>query len=387
MRLARWLPLVGVLALPSQVAALQITILEPPPGEPVFGEVAFRAEILPQDEILLVEFLVDGRSVARRSEPPFRVTADVGQENRGHRFEVVAESRGGQIVTAVVETPAIPVDHEVSVELRQLYVTATRGDERVLDLGPEEFTVLDDGVRQRLVTFARGDVPFTAVLLLDVSASMRGARLAAVVSGARTFAGAMKPLDQCKVLLFSDRLLHSTPFTSFPQIVTAGLAGIEASGGTALNDHLYMALRLLERRQGRRLVVLLSDGVDVESILRMHQLLEVVRRSRSLIYWIRLGATDPQETRHSAWRDAAEHRRELELLERAVATSGGRIETLGSIADSEAAFEAVMAEIREQYVLGYYPSHALGNGQWHRVTVRVARPGVRVRARAGYLGD
>ncbi|MDX1502146.1 MAG: VWA domain-containing protein [Thermoanaerobaculia bacterium] len=375
------------LLLPAAAQALDIAILSPRATLPVFGEVLFEAEVYPAEEIARVDLRVDGRSVATFTGPPFRALVDVGQENRGHRFEVVVEGPGGQVGHAAVETPPVPVNLEVSVELRQLYVTVTRDGRRVLDLDRDDFTVLDEGDRQRLVTFERGDVPFTAVLLVDASESMRGERLRTAVAGARAFASAMEPLDQAKVVLFSDRILHTTPFSSFAEVLTAGLSGVGGRGGTALNDHLYLALRLLEKRQGRRLVILLSDGVDIESILEMRQVLDTVRRSRSLVYWIRLGAPDPRIDRHSAWRDAGGHRRELEQLEQAVRLSGGRVVTLSSIDQTREAFAEILSEIREQYVLGYYPSGPTGTGGWRSVAVTVAGRGLSVRARKGYMDD
>ena len=143
-------------------------------------------------------------------------------------------------------TKAIPISAEIAVELQQLYVTVSRNDHRILDLDESEFTVLDEGRRQSLVTFARGDIPFTATLLIDASASMYGEKLAAATEGAATFVRGMQDLDQAKVFVFSDTILNSTPFTDAKQVLSAGLSAARASGGTALHDHLFMALKLLE---------------------------------------------------------------------------------------------------------------------------------------------
>ena len=108
-----------------------------------------------------------------------------------------------------------------------------------------------------------------------------------------------------------------------------------------------------------------------------------VRRSDTLIYWIRL-QNRPRESFSSAWRDFEGNRREWQGLERAVKESGGRIENLQDVDGFEDAFESIMRELREQYVLGYYPSHRRLDGSWRSVRVRVRQPGVRVRFRAGY---
>ena len=159
---------------------------------------------------------------------------------------------------------------------------------RVLDLERGDFQVLDDGKPQELVTYERGQVPLTAALLFDSSASMTGAGLEAAQRGVRGFAAGMAPLDQALLLLFSDRLLHRSPLTSDGQLLAAGLDGVRAQGGTAVNDHLFLALQLLAPVQGRRVAILLSDGIDVESVLDMERVRESARDSQALIYWIQL---------------------------------------------------------------------------------------------------
>jgi Ca-activated chloride channel homolog len=284
------------------------------------------------------------------------------------------------------ETVDIQVDAEIEVELVPLYVTATRGDAGVDTLRREDFTLLDDGEPQAIVTFERGDVPLTAVLLLDVSESMQGRQLAGALAGARAFVDAMQPLDQAMLLLFSDRVRRATPFTGFPEILRAGLQGVSATGGTAVNDHLFLALKLLEARRGRRVVVLLSDGLDSSSVLAMRNVLAAGRRSSALVYWLRLPLTAGRGF-STAWSDAEEHRQELADLENAVERSGGQIVTLTRVDEALAAFERILSELRGQYVLGYYPTADRDEGSWHRVRVRVAQPGVELRYRDGYVDD
>ena len=160
----------------------------------------------------LVEFFVDGRFAGRVTTPPYKVRFDVGQQNAEHRIEVVARGAGppGE---ALLVTPGIRVDDEMELTLQQLYVTVTEDGERVTDVGRSAFTVLDEGQAQELVTFERGDVPLTAVVLLDSSFSMRGEHLRAALRGAGTFVENMRQLDQAKVIVFSDHMLATTPFT------------------------------------------------------------------------------------------------------------------------------------------------------------------------------
>ena len=366
---------------------LDVAITSPPAGQPLFGELDFEADVYPAEHVARVELFVDGRLVAEIATPPFRTQVDVGQENREHRFEVKAYSPSGRMLDALLVSPSIRVDGEVTAELQQLYVTVTAdGSRRVLDLGEDDFAVIDNGDRQEIVTFARGDVRLTAAILIDSSVSMKGERLRYALRGATAFTGGIREIDDASILLFSDRLLHATPFSHDAEVLASGLGAVKAAGGTALNDHLYLALKRLEHQQGRRVIVLLSDGIDSHSALRMRDVVWLARRSRALIFWLR---TDPrseaQKSRSSAWKSPAGYRAEYEQLTRTVLETGGRIVTLNRIQDAETAFKDILRELREQYVLGYYPTVSRGDGSWHRVTVRVRRSGLQVRTRGGYV--
>ena len=284
------------------------------------------------------------------------------------------------------EPPDIHIDEAIRVELQQLYATVTRDDRPVLNLGAADFQIWDDGIPQEVVTFGRGDIPFSAVLLVDASASMEGDRLKTAVEGVRAFASDIAPLDEVQVMLFSDELLHRTPFSSDSATLLSSLADVQARGGSAINDHLYLALKQLEERQGRRAVVLLSDGVDIESMLGMDDVRRAAQRSGILLYWIRLQGGDQRRVLYSSsWRSREDHSRQLALLEQTAAESGGRIEPISAIAEVGPAFRRIVRELREQYVLGYYPSVDKNDGAWHKVQVEVRGGGYQVRTKSGYF--
>jgi len=363
-----------------------VLILQPKADETVFGTVEVVAEVLSAEEIAEVVFIVDGREVARVSEPPFRTEVDVGQDNVEHTFEVIALSVSGTEGRSLRTTPSITVDEKLDLELQQLYVTVTQDGERVLHLLRDSFRILDDGEPQEIVTFEPGDVPLTAAILVDASFSMKGNRLRMAVQGARRFVEEMKELDEASLILFSDRLLYATDFTDDPQHLTQALSEVRAGGGTAINDHLYLALKRLEAEQGRRVVILLTDGVDIESTLDMEEVLWMVGRSQALVYWIRVLDDDAGLSRFTAWRNAEGHRQELAQLAQAVTESGGRIVNIQDLDQSEEVFQEILRELREQYVLGYYPTRNVNDGSWHEVQVQILDgAGYDVRTREGYI--
>jgi Ca-activated chloride channel family protein len=177
--------------------------------------------------------------------------------------------------------------------------------------------------------------------------------------------------------------LAATDFSSRREALIGELDGVEAGGSTALNDHLYAALRLLDERRGRRVVVLISDGADVLSALGIEDVAWKVRRADVLIYWVRLEREPPSFS--SSWRNSDQNRAEWAGLEATVAESGGRIVSLGSIEEIDHVLQDIMTELRDQYVLGYYPSDRRHDGDWRQVRVRVADGRAKVRFRSGYV--
>jgi Ca-activated chloride channel family protein len=357
----------------------------------VIGELDVVVEAVSRADIAEIEFQLDGRPIGTLSMEPFRIHVNLGEKNAPHHFSVVALDVEGNRAMHSVNTQPIPISGDYEVELQQLYVSVTRGGERALDIEEDQFRVTDEGVAQDLVTFARGDIPFTAVLLIDASASMFGEKIDSAVAGAASFIHGMRELDQAQVMVFSDQLLSITPITDSREVLTAGLSSTEARGGTALQDHLFVALELIAQRQGRRVLILLSDGVDTHSVVGMPHVFDVARKSNALVYWIRISdgkdgqAPDAGVNMTSAWKDAAQYHEQFELLTQVVNQSGGRIVAVGAPGEIPSVFIDILKELREQYVLGFYPNNRQNDGRWHKVKVEAAGEGTEVRAPRGYV--
>ena len=334
-----------------------------------------------------IEFWFNGVKAGEASRPPWKLTIDTGEENIERRFRVVAIDASGQRRTSETVLPPIHVDDQLDLPLQQLYITASHEGSPALDLPRKTFEIFDMGHRQDMVTFEHGDIPLTAALLIDSSLSMRGGPLRAALAGAHSFASGMAKLDEAMLLLFSDRLMHHTRWTADPDELLAGLTGAEARGGSAVNDHLFLALQLLEKRQGRRVVVLLSDGVDVESLLSAAQVNEIAVRSQALIYWIRASTEPFDHLQRSAWRNVVEHSDEIRQLAAMVDASGGRRIDIQRYEDAEGAFQQILSELRQQYVIGFYPKRVRHDGAWHPIKLQVDEKGVVLRTREGYYDD
>lgn len=390
---AGWIALV-LLLLPAAAAAeeeIEVFLRLPKYGEALYGDVEVGADVYPEEvEIDRVEFYLDDRLVGIDQDRPFEQVLDAGQENVEHVFMVQVYAEDGRIARSSVPTPRTRTDEVVEIELQQLYVAVEDDGERVLDLPRGEFRIFDNGVEQEIVTFESGDVPFTAVILVDASESMRGGRLEVALEGARSFVGGFAELDQAKLILFADRLRHETPFTSFSSVLNLGLSGVRAGGGTALFDYLYLGVKRLEERQGRRVVVILSDGTDVESILPTEYVRWMVGQVQPVIYWIRLPGNrraDPASgaSERSFWRSAEEHSGEIRRLEEMVEESGGRIEPIRRVEEAREAFRWILDDLRNQYVLGYFATDAESADGRHEVEVTLPVRRLDVRTRGSYL--
>ena len=366
-------------------AAIQVRITSPEPGQPVFGPTELAAQVAGNEAISRVEFFVGGRSVGSVTAPPYKLTWNAGDQNVAREFRVVAYGTSGSSASDALKTEPVQIDERIDLELQQLYATVLRDRQRVLNLDPNDFRVFDNGQEQELVAFDRGELPLSAILLIDSSESMRGDRIESALKGARAFVSGMRPEDQASVLLFSDRLMASTPLTSDKAELNRVLEKVEASGGSAVNDYLFAGLKILESHQGRRVVVLLSDGADVHSVLPMSEVLREARVSQALIYWIALDDGSQRKSFTSAWRNWQANDREFNQLEKAVDESGGRIVRISKTEDLATAFGGILEELREQYALSYYSTTNKNDGRWHKVEVRVKASGVRVRTRDGYI--
>ena len=303
---------------------ITIELLRPAPQEVLFGNVWLEVSVTAEEGVREVVFYLDERRLGSRLEPPYRLLVDVGDENRDRRLRFVAKDTVGREAILEHTVRALRIDEGLDLHLQPLYLSVTeRGGLRVLDLQPEDFTILDQGVRQEIVTFEGGDLPLAAVLLVDGSLSMQGDRLNNARRGVHAFARGLQPLDEATVLVFTDVIRHFEKLRP-DQRPEDLLQDLEASGGTAINDHLYLAMQHLETRLGRRVVVLLSDGRDNHSLLRAREVLEVARESQAMVYWLLLQDRRPPGLRGVPLKNKVGRREHPTSAWRNRQTCGGR---------------------------------------------------------------
>jgi Ca-activated chloride channel family protein len=184
----------------------------------------------------------------------------------------------GFSVSDVVVTRKITIEAYEEVNRVILWVTVTdKSDAPVADLTKENFTVTEDGRPQTIREFQLEDRPITMAIVLDSSGSMRDS-MPDVHQAAAGFVETLRPQDKALVIDFDDRVFLIQDLTSDQPLLKEAVTSTEALGSTALYDALHAAFRKLRGIEGRKAIVLLSDGDDTSSQLAYDRILEKRKR-------------------------------------------------------------------------------------------------------------
>jgi len=263
------------------------------------------------------------------------------------------------------------------VETRLVVLSATVRNSRgelVTVLDRQAFTVYENGRRQPIVVFRKDDVPVSLGLLIDNSASMRLAR-AKVEAAALALARASNPQDEIFVLNFADKTHIDVPFTSDVRVLEAGIARVDAIGGTAMRDAVHMGEDYLRDHaaRDRKVLIVLTDGNDNASTVSLDQIRQAAEQRDIVIYAVGL-------THEAARAPIAHHE-----LDRLAGKTGGSAYYPASIDAVDAVALEIAQQIRNQYTLAYAPLNQALDGSYR--TIRLAVAGAEhfsVRTRAGY---
>jgi Ca-activated chloride channel homolog len=262
------------------------------------------------------------------------------------------------------EVPTFGVD----VAVVRVEALVTDRGRPVKGLRAADFEVLDEGRPQAIEPLLEERAPVDAVLVLDSSYSVSGAKLAALREAAGALLDGLGPDETATLLTFRYRTTLAQPPTLDKERVRGALAQVRPSGGTALRDAVYASLRVRDASQRRTAVVVFSDGLDNLSWLGADDVLEAARRSEAIVYAVSARASgDRGDT----------------FLRDVAAATGGRFFTVKDAKGLRASFLDVLEDIRARYVLSFAPSP--GAPGWHALQVRLRnRKKGEVLARPGY---
>jgi len=289
----------------------------------------------------------------------------------------------------------------------------------ISDLRREQFNVLENGVEQKIAYFEPTEKPFTVALLLDTSGSTFF-HLWEIKEAAINFAKQLRPQDRVLIVTFDRLVMLLTEATNDLNVVTEV---VQRNANTGFSTRLYDAIDLvikarLNKIEGRKAIVLFTDGVDTASYEATYQsTLRKVDELDVLIYPIQYDTTDfvDAQTRTNATVTTTTIRRrhfptqsssqvtygtpkasgpgtsigDYELadqyLHQLATKTGGRLYTANDRTQLSESFSKIAEELRHQYRLGYYPQTTLQSGERREIKVRVNQPNVAVRARDSYV--
>jgi len=276
-----------------------------------------------------------------------------------------------------------PVRVNVSVDLVNIAATVRDSSGRYLSgLTQDDFTVLENGTEQKL-SFFNHDVQtnLSVGVLIDTSGSMRH-KLQQALQTVREVSLALRPQDEMFLITFNDDVEVRQKFTKNPDDIVRALRGIRSGGETSVYDAVQAGIQEMKNaKNGKRILLLVSDGFDTRIKSSMDQAVEQLKRSELQLYAIGIDDddNDPLVLRQPRYHVY------LFMLGEMTGVSGGqtfRMYTGRNYAlDSIAAL--ILEELHEQYTLGYYPSTPK-DGSWRTIQIKVDKPGSAVRSRSGY---
>jgi Ca-activated chloride channel family protein len=327
------------------------------------------------------------------------------------------------------QTPEAEFRFKSGVEL--VNVTATVSDRTgrfVPDLRKEDFAVYEDGQPQTVTHFSAERVPVSLGIALDTSGSMAGERIRAARRALDRFLyELLHSGDEVFLYRFADRPVLVQGWTTDRQLLSRALGRIVADGTTAMYDAVAQAIRLAAAGQNRKkALIVLSDGNDTASNVKLRDLQELIRESDALLYAIGIECgtgEDRRSQQHSqfqrrrpmpfpfppigrrgwpippqpqpiplpppqgrAWNQGCGQSVDTKALHNMTDDSGGRTEIVHDPSDLDAATAAIADELSQQYYLGYLSSEKK-DGRWHTIRVEVRNQHYRIRARRGYVAS
>jgi Ca-activated chloride channel family protein len=252
----------------------------------------------------------------------------------------------------------------------------------VLGLRKEDFKLIDNGVEQPIAHFSGEDVPLSIGLAFDISGSMEF-KMRSSREAAATMLRTMSADDEAFLVEFNEKPTLAVDFTSKMSDIKDALVAAQPSGLTALLDAVRFALNQMKHaRNARKAIVIVSDGGDNHSNYTAAQIEDLVRQADVEIYT--MGVFDPLFSLGLSPEEVTGPK----LLSEIATQTGGRAFAASISTDLPSVAARIAVELRNQYVLGYYPKDQVKDGKYHNVEVKIAQPPgvppIKIHWRQGY---
>ncbi|MDQ3252423.1 MAG: VWA domain-containing protein [Acidobacteriota bacterium] len=271
-------------------------------------------------------------------------------------------------------------DEVVRINYNLVAVRASVVDDQgkaITDLKPEDFELQVDGQPKPIGDLSRSATPVRMAVLFDNSSSVTPERGFQMQAAIQFLKSVLRPIDQAAIYSVSTVPELVRPLTSDVQTLVRTVESFaKPEGATALFDAIAQAAVYLSPHPGRKVIVIVSDGVDTVSDLNFNTTLRRMQSADCQFYAVQTGYVETANLRELV----AERR-----LQEFGAHTGGAVYVPKTTADLDMAFAQISADLAQQYVLSYYPRDGHRDGRFHAITIRVkTRPHARVRARRGY---
>jgi Ca-activated chloride channel homolog len=284
---------------------------------------------------------------------------------------------------ALAQDPESPT---IRVDVRLIRVFANVKDtngQLVGGLVKQDFRVFDNGVEQEVAVFERTTSQALRIaLLLDISASVAKDlkyETEAALRFARMVIGEGNPDDSIALITFNHAVDLAAGFTRRIVRLEHAIRDIRTGAGTSLYDAVYLAGEELEGRDGRKVIIPVSDGGDTASFKKFNDAMVAAQRAQAAVYPILVTPIVTDAGRNVGGENA------MQLM---AERTGGRVLLPSSFEQLSKSFDEILRDLRTQYLLGYYPRNVSSKGNpFHKLEVSVKRAGLKVYARTGYYEE
>ena len=312
----------------------------------------------------------------------------------------------------------------VSIEVN---INSKTSSKNIAGLTAQDFTVYEDGVKQKVENFASTESPFNLVLMVDTSGSARD-EVDLMKKAAKRFLNEMRPQDRIGIVELNQRITVMEGLTSDREKIESAIDFLQPGTGTSFYDALQITLdEVLSKADGRKAVIVLTDGVDSVGAATFDEILPEIERSKVTTYFLEVNTEAKTESgmmlncedeksfhfsRKQLKKYVAEYAEglddtryenhcELSKLERMqinrrlyesarkelremASQTGGKVYPCKRLAELEPAYSQIAAELRTQYSIGYYPTNEKHDGKWRTIKIEMKKPGLTAKTKPGY---
>jgi Ca-activated chloride channel family protein len=236
----------------------------------------------------------------------------------------------------------------------------------ITDLKKEDFAISEDGNPEKIAVFEQeSERPVSIIMAMDASQSVRKDLQIELESARRFVSSTVRPVDKLALYQFSDTVQELVPFTNSFQKIAQGIRNVRIGSGTAMFDAVYLAGTTLNDKQGRKVLVLITDGGDTTSSTSYAQAVRAVQQSEAIVYSIIVVPIEQDSGRNVGGEHAL-----IQLSN----DTGGKYYYAQSAVGLDEAFKQISKELRTQYLLGYYPSRAMADSDFRKIGITVKKP-------------